>query len=246
MTRPATHGSKGESVSAAGQDAWDALTAALLQITQHAERLAALDEREATHHQQITARLAQQGRQLADTTNAVTDIQATVDRQAAILSSLDGLDQQVAALAARLTDLVPARGHRDHSENPSYQPTPTARWWKLTGDDRDQALARLRAWVEQIYRPGFGHLAAALGPCWDQHPLCLYGLDWLMELWSLLYLATDRTAGTIASQAEWQTRLLPALAEQMYLETSRCQHANSLDHGRDGSPGPSAHPRGIR
>jgi hypothetical protein len=45
-----------------------------------------------------------------------------------------------------------------------------------------------------------------------------------MELWSLLYLAPDRTAGTIASQAEWQTRLLPALAEQMYLETARCQH----------------------
>jgi hypothetical protein len=45
-----------------------------------------------------------------------------------------------------------------------------------------------------------------------------------MELWSLLYLAPDRSAGTIASQAEWQTRLLPALAEQMYLETSRCAH----------------------
>jgi hypothetical protein len=31
----------------------------------------------------------------------------------------------------------------------------------------------------------------------------------------------------LASQAEWQTRLLPALAEQMYLETSRCQHAQA-------------------
>ena len=46
-----------------------------------------------------------------------------------------------------------------------------------------------------------------------------------MELWSLLYLVPERTAGTVASQAEWQTRLLPALAEQMYLETTRCQHA---------------------
>ena len=232
-------------MSAPGQESWDALTAALLQITQHAERLAALDEREAAHYQQIAGRLAELTRQFADTASAVTGVQATADSQAAILGSLDGLDQQVATLAARLTDLVSARGRRDSGDDGSYQPAPTTEWWKLTGNERDQALARLRAWVEQIYRPGFGHLAAALGPCWDQHPLCLYGLDWLMELWSLLYLASDRTAGTIASQAEWQTRLLPALAEQMYLETTRCQHTNSLNHGRDGRPSPS-HPRGIR
>ena len=115
-------------------------------------------------------------------------------------------------------------------------------WWKLTGDERDRALARLRAWVEQIYRPGFGHLAAALGPCWDQHPLCLYGLDWLMELWSLLYLVPERTAGTVASQAEWQTRLLPALAEQMYLETTRCQHAQEPRTQRPPLTGPLGPP----
>jgi hypothetical protein len=233
-------------VSASGHEAWDALTAALLQITQHAERLAALDEREATHYHQTADRLAELSRQLADTTDTVTNIQATTARQTPIIDSLDGLDQQVALLTKRLTDLIPSHGDGENGKDGSYQPAPTARWWKLTSDERDQALARLRAWVEQIYRPGFGHLAAALGPCWDQHPLCLYGLDWLMELWSILYLARDRTAGTIASQAEWQTRLLPALAEQMYMETSRCQHANSLDHGGDGRPGPSAHPRGIR
>jgi hypothetical protein len=215
-------------VDAAGHEAWDTLTAALLQITQHAERLAALDEREAAHHQQVAGRLTALAQQLAETTGAVTKVQATIARQAAILGSLDGLDQQVAGLTAKLTDLVPARTHGQDNEDGSYQPAPTARWWKLTGDEREQGLARLRAWVEQIYRPGFGHLAAALGPCWDQHPLCLYGLDWLMELWSILYLTPDRTAGTAASQAEWQTRLLPALAEQMYLETTRCQHTRQL------------------
>jgi hypothetical protein len=219
-------------MSASGQEARDALTAALLQITQHAERLAALDEREATHYQQVAKRLAELSRQLADTIETVTDIQATTARQTPIIDSLDGLDRQVAQLTKRLTDLAPSRDDGDHGKDGSYQPAPTARWWKLTGDERDQALARLRAWVEQIYRPGFGHLAAALGPCWDQHPLCLYGLDWLMELWSLLYLPPDRTAGTIASQAEWQTRLLPALAEQLYLETTRCRHAQQPAVGR--------------
>ena len=46
--------------------------------------------------------------------------------------------------------------------------------------------------------------------------LCLYGLDWLMELWSTLYLAPDRDQAALAIQAEWQARLLPALAAQMH------------------------------
>jgi hypothetical protein len=78
--------------------------------------------------------------------------------------------------------------------------------------------------VEQVYRPSYGHLAGTLGPCWDQHPLCLFGLDWLMELWSALYLIPERDTSGLAGQAEWQIRLLPALAEQMHLETRRCQH----------------------
>jgi hypothetical protein len=45
-----------------------------------------------------------------------------------------------------------------------------------------------------------------------------------MEIWSALYLNTERQTSTLASQAEWQTRLLPALAEQIYLETTRCEH----------------------
>jgi hypothetical protein len=34
-----------------------------------------------------------------------------------------------------------------------------------------------------------------------------------------------RTTGTLAGQAEWQTRLLTAAAEQMAAETARCEHA---------------------
>ena len=79
-----------------------------------------------------------------------------------------------------------------------------------------------------------------------QHALCLYGLDWLMELWSLPYLAPERTAGTIASQAEWQTRLLPALAEQLYLETTRCDHARQARRRPSPLTRPSPSPTGVR
>ena len=58
--------------------------------------------------------------------------------------------------------------------------------------DRQEPVARLRAWVEQVYRPGYGHLAATLGPCWPAHDLCLYALDIASDLWSVLYLQPDR------------------------------------------------------
>ena len=54
--------------------------------------------------------------------------------------------------------------------------------------------------------------------------MCLFTLDWLSELWSVLYLDPDRNAAALAAQAEWQTRLLPAAAEQMTLEASSCPH----------------------
>lgn len=206
----------------------------MLQITQHAERLALLDQREATHFRETAERLADIARTLAELSGQVGDVHDVATRQSALLDTLDGLDKQVAALATRLTEMTGNRGDTDE-----YQLVPAPRWWKLDGRDREQALARLRAWVEQIYRPGYGHLAAALGPCWDQHPLCLYGLDWLMELWSVLYLAHGRNPSALASQAEWQTRLLPALAEQLYLETTRCQHAPAAQDRRLSHPADS-------
>ena len=90
--------------------------------------------------------------------------------------------------------------------------------------DRQEPIARLRGWVEQVYQPGYGHLAATLGPCWPAHDLCLYGLDILAELWSVLYLQPDRTPALLSAQAEYQARILPALAGQLRLETAHCSH----------------------
>ena len=178
-------------VSTPEHDPGDLITGVMLQITQHAERLALLDQREATHFRETAERLADIARTLAEVSGQVGDVHDVAARQSALLDTLDGLDKQVATLATRLTTMTGSRSDADSADE--YQPVPAPRWWKLDGRDREEALARLRAWVEQIYRPGYGHLAAALGPCWDQHPLCLYGLDWLMELWSVLYLTPSAT-----------------------------------------------------
>ena len=105
-----------------------------------------------------------------------------------------------------------------------YRPGQPPSWWKLAAADRAEPIARLHAWVEQVYRPGYGHLAATLAPCWSSHDLCLYGLDIASDLWSVLYLQPERTPRTLSAQAEYQARILPALAAQLAAETTRCGH----------------------
>ena len=179
--------------------AGDPLVAVLDMLAAHAERLSQLDG------------------QLAANAGAT----ARVGELAALARQLD---HRITVLAARLDKIVPLGEPGWDEQEAGYQPVPSRRWWRLEGRDRERALTGLRDWVEQIYRPGYGQLAATLAPCWDQHALCLYALDILAELWSVLYLADCRPAGTLTAQAEYQARILPALAEQMATETTRCRH----------------------
>jgi hypothetical protein len=192
-----------------------ALTAALIQISGHAELIAALDSR----YEQLADTLSEVAAQAA-AANAGTDGGAA---QASILANLDALERQVAALAGRLANI--AADEEDTADAGGYRPVPPPRWWKITGPEREDALGRLRAWVNHVYLPSYGVLAGLLPPCWEEHPLCLNALDWLSELWSVLYLAAERTPEILAAQAEWQTRLLPAAADQMALDADGCQHA---------------------
>jgi hypothetical protein len=128
-----------------------------------------------------------------------------------------------AALTTQLTDLADL-ATQQLDDDGRYQPDPAPPWWRLALADRAEPLARLRAWVEQVYRPGYGHLAATLAPCWEAHDLCLYALDIAAALWSVLYLQPERTPGLLSAQAEYQARILPALAAQLMTETTRCAH----------------------
>jgi hypothetical protein len=193
----------------------DPLPAALDQLAAHHERIAQLDEREAGHFAALSGQLGQIAALAAG-------IGAIVKDHAAAVARLDSLDHQVAALAAQIAGNPVGDGNPD-----GYRPGPAPRWWKLTAQARQDQVARLRAWVEQIYRPGYGQLAAALGPCWEAHDLCLYALDTAAELWSVLYLHDTRSPAVLSAQAEYQTRILPALAEQLMTETSRCGHAQA-------------------
>jgi len=200
----------------------DPLTAALDQLATHHEHISRLDTREETHFAALTE-------QLAEITDLVSAVGRTLDDSTIALARLQALDHQVAELTAQLT----GPGADDPG---SHQPGPAPTWWKLTASERQAPLAQLRAWVDQVYRPGYGHLAATLSPCWESHDLCLYVMDILSQLWSALYLQPQRSAGLLSAQAEYQARLLPALAEQLRAETNRCGHTRL--------PAPvSGHPR---
>jgi hypothetical protein len=194
----------------------DGFDAALRQLAETGERLALLDAREAEHFRAIGERLAELG-------TLVTGLGSAVRDQATLLAALEGLDERVAVLAAQLASILPPED--GDGEAGFYRPSPAPRWWKLRGQAREGALAKLAGWVEQVYRPGYGQLAATLGPRWGDHPLCLYALDIAAELWSVLYLQAKRNPAMLSAQAEYQTRILPALAEQMTIETQRCGHA---------------------
>ena len=186
----------------------DPITAIVDQLAAQAEQLTRLDDREAEHHAAVSGQVAE-----------LTEEAAAIGRT---------LHEHAAALA-RLTATSQADREADR-----YQPEPAPTWWKLAAADRQEPVTRLQAWVEQVYRPGYGHLAATLAPCWPSHDLCLYGLDILSELWSVLYLQPRRTAGLLSAQAEYQTRILPALADQLRIETHTCGHP--------GSPAPAGQP----
>jgi hypothetical protein len=167
-------------------------------------------------------------------TDDATPMTAVLDQLAAHDEKISQLGTRQSAILTELTarlDALAASAVRS-PESAAPPPAPARRWWKLAGDERDHAITTLSAWVDDIYRPGYGQLAGLLGPCWDQHPLCLYGIDILSELWSVLYLTT-RTPAILSAQAEYQARILPALAEQMTAETRRCPHARDRYTARE-------------
>ena len=187
----------------------DPITAALDQLAAYHEHIAGLDAREASHFAEVNAQLTQLASMISTLGRGLVD-------NTAALARVDTLGRQV-------SDLITRTGY-DADDADGYQPGLAPAWWKLTPDERQPPLTELHAWVEQVYRPGYGHLAAALRPCWPEHDLCLYGLDILQQLWSALYLQPQRTTGLLSAQAEYQARILPALAAQLMTETTRCGH----------------------
>lgn len=163
---------------------------------------------------------------------------AAGDAVTAVLMELAEIREQVTGLRiaraddqSRIADLtaglqrIAGQRRRDKEDGEQdeggYEPIAAPQWWQLAGQERAEAIDRLRAWVATVFRPGYGHLARQVGPCWEQHDLCLYLLAWLSELHAVIFLAPERP---LTSEADWHIRLLPAAMAQMAAETGGCDH----------------------
>ena len=160
--------------------------------------------------------------QLADLQGQVGDLADARARDAARLRAMaSALRRRARQADTAMARKAIRRQRRAQPGDDGYQPIPAPRWWQLQGRERATAVARLRAWVETVLRPGYGHLAGQVGPCWEQHDLCLYQLAWLSEMHTAIFLAPGRV---LSSEADWHTRLMPAAVALMAEETGRCDH----------------------
>ena len=178
--------------------------------------------------QNVVLQLTETAEKLAGLERLVNQLGAGIRQQAEQAARLHALEEALAALTARVAEVLP-----DEQGSPRvYAPRPAPRWWNLSGQAREAEIGRLRGFVEHVYRPGFGHLAARLRPCWESHDLCLYCLDIAAELHAVLYLQSRRTIPLLNGQAEYATRVLPALADLMSTETrTGCQHHTPAANG---------------
>ena len=176
----------------------DPLIAVIDQLAAQGDRIGEVEAREAAHHAALSGQLTQLAAMF-------TTISRALAEDTAALTRLDDLDRQVTSLTQRLPQ-------PDNQDGPA-------------GSAPGDPAAGLRDWVERVYRPGYGHLAV-LGPCWPQHPLCRYGLDILSRLHTALYPGPgpDPGAELLSAQAEYQARILPAIAAQLAAETTSCGH----------------------
>ena len=179
--------------------------------------------------QNVVLQLTETADKLAALERLVTALGADIRQQADRTARLQVLEDALATLTARVGEVLPD----EQGAARVYAPRAAPRWWNLGGEAREAEIGRLRGFVEHVYRPGFGHLAARLRPCWESHDLCLYCLDIAAELHAVLYLQSRRTVSLLNGQAEYATRVLPALADLMTAETrSGCQQHPARANGR--------------
>ena len=169
----------------------------------------------------LVLQLTETAEKLAGLERLVAELGTDIRKQAVRTARLQAVEEALTSLTVRVSEVLPD----DQGSPRLYAPRPAPRWWNLSGQARDAEMGRLRGFVEHVYRPGFGHLAARLRPCWESHDLCLYCLDIAAELHAVLYLQSRRTVPLLNGQAEYATRVLPALADLMSVETrSGCEH----------------------
>jgi hypothetical protein len=232
-------GTGGRSVTAGHEDS---VVAAVLKLTDLAARVERVEQSAAQRAGELAASCAE----------ALAQIARVREEAGTLGGRADGIETRLADVGALLTrmsgqiDALTAAAQDDPAEhNAAYRVHQAPPWWQPRDDRCADTTARLRDWVNEVYRPVFGYVGAMLGDCWDQHPLCLSCLDTLHEAWCLLYIP-PRDPKMVFAQLDWLTRPLLQAAEVMARETAACRSGGHREPGQPAAPAAPAWLNGRR
>lgn len=202
----------------------------LLLVAEQAEKIARLEARLDHNETDFGQRLS----------NAFKIIQG----QRSAIQALDGTNEHFDDLERKIAELAARPAPDAEEDTGEYEPQPTARWWdpefsrrgitdtgEETPSEADERIEEIQDWLDKVFRPGyqqFSHIENTIPPCWPQHPLMLYLLDMIMEIWKALYLTQSRDTRLLASQAQFQSKILPDLRLQFAEAKSACTHPVTL------------------
>lgn len=207
-------------MSAASGQAPDAFMAAVLKMTDLAAQVERVEQSAGHRFDELAAACGEALAQVAAVRQEAGTLGGRADGIERKLAELGALLSQMSSRIAELNDRARRRGASGGDDEP-YVVNQAPPWWEPGQERTAETTARLRDWVEEVYRPGFGYLGRMLGECWDRHPLCVACLDTLHEAWCLLYIP-PRDPKMVFAQLDWLTRPLLQAAEVMAAETRPC------------------------
>lgn len=209
-----------------------AMAAAVLKLTDLAVRVEQVEQSAAQRIGELAASCAE----------ALAQVAGLRAEAGALGGRADGIEARLAEVGALLTrmsgqiDALTGAAQDEPGEpGGGYQVHPAPPWWQPRDDRCADTTARLRDWVNEVYRPAFGYLGAMLADCWDRHPLCLSCLDTVHEAWCLLYIL-PRDPKMVFAQLDWLTRPLLQAAEVMARETAGCRGGGHREPGQPAAP----------
>jgi len=200
-------------MTSAGGQAPGAQLAAVLKLADLAAQAGRVEQPARQRFGELTAAC---GKALAQVTAARQEAGTLGDRADGIERTLAELGALLSRISSRLAGLTERTGVGGAAGGgdpvAAYAVSQAPPWWAPGHERAIAAMTRLRDWVDEVCRPGFGYLGSMLGECWDQHPLCVACLDTLHEAWCLLYIP-PRDPKMVFAQLDWLTRpLLQAAA----------------------------------
>jgi hypothetical protein len=182
-------------------------------------------------HEHEQDALAGLERQLQDLAGEVRGWTADLKGVPAAVVLAHKLSGEMSEVLARLSLLEDGAGAEPQTRQPRLEFAPQMRWHELDEAGRAAAVARIRDWVDTVYRQQFPR-AGDIAPCWADHPVCVVLLDVLSQLHRALYHGTRRSWGLVHNQAELYVRFGREITALVREELAGCKYGQH-------TPGPS-------